>query len=290
LALVIVGELQAQELRCTQIFMNASEKRICGTPSLMQLDQQLGEVGRRAAMHQDSFKSDQRAFRKALKACKGDEACLTVSYKNRIAELQSFVDTLAPPDAQEVAKLDQAAEKTQEKRDAQADTRAEIAENLEAKDEAVVVASEVLDTYETPVVDALQEELVQPEPIAAAAPVEQSVPAAKSEEMGWGGFALISALILGALAIFKAWLNEAVRRCPGCKKWYAGKLIDQDREAYTDYATKTFVDEHRNRMNELTGRTTKQRQVKVRVVETTNYFQCIHCNCNWALTSKSRSS
>lgn len=90
--------------------------------------------------------------------------------------------------------------------------------------------------------------------------------------------------------MFKSWLNKAVRRCPGCKKWFAGKVVDQDRDAYTDYTTKTFVDEHRNQHNMVTSRTHRPRQVKVRVVETTNYFQCVHCDCKWALTSTSRSS
>jgi uncharacterized protein len=116
----VSGTVAAQELRCTQIFMNASEKRICATPTLMRLDQQMGQIARRAEPHQESFDSDQRRFRGALKTCKGEEGCLTVSYQNRIAELQAFVNTLAPPTDDEVTKLATEADKAQEKRDGQA--------------------------------------------------------------------------------------------------------------------------------------------------------------------------
>ena len=290
------GTAAAQELRCNQVFMNASEKRICATPSLMQLDQQIGELGRRAAMHQDSFKSDQRIFRKALKTCNGDETCLTTSYEARIAQLQGFVSTLPPPTDQEAAKLATAATKAQEKRDDQAATRERITEKLEAKDSeqpSTEAPPQVIGVVPT---EAPQEEVAQPEAFEVdATPVEQAAPArpaptAGTGETGWGSLALIGGAILALLAWFKAWLNKAVRRCPGCKKWFAGKLIDQDQEAYTDYETRTFTEEHRDRSNMVTGRTTKQRQVKVRVVDTTNYFQCLHCDHKWAWTSQSRSS
>ena len=80
------GGVVAQEINCNQIFMNASEKRICATEALMVFDTKVGELGRRAALHQGSFKSDQRAFRKALKACGGDGGCLADTYNLRIGE------------------------------------------------------------------------------------------------------------------------------------------------------------------------------------------------------------
>jgi uncharacterized protein len=158
LLLAFSGVGQAQELRCNQVFMNASEKRICATPALMELDKQIGEVGRRAALHQDGFKSDQRKFRKALKACDGDEACLTGSYQSRIAELQAFVETLLPPAEDELAKLAKAGEKAEAKRDAQADTRERIAEKLaqqEAKAQEDLPAAEEATAVEPAPVDSL---------------------------------------------------------------------------------------------------------------------------------------
>lgn len=293
LLLTFAPQVYAQELRCTQIFMNASEKRICATPALMELDKQIGELGRRAAMHQDGFKSDQRGFRKALKTCDGDETCLTTSYQNRIAELQAYVGTLPPPTEEELAKLAQAGEKANAKREAQADTREQIAEKLSDQDftqRQELAAEEVL-IAEGPVPEVIASEVASVEaPAADAVAQPEQAAATENTEPGWGSIAFLGALVLGALAMFKAWLNRVVRRCPGCKKWFAGKVIDQDRESYTDYETKTFEDVHRDRNYVVTGRTTKQRQVKVRVEKTTNYFQCIHCNNQWAWSSTSRSS
>lgn len=294
------GTASAQELRCNQVFMNASERRICATPNLMQLDQQMGELGRRAAMHQDSFKSDQRTFRKTLKTCDGAEACLTTVYQARIAQLHSFVSTLPPPTDQEAAKLATAAGNAQEERDDQAATRDRIAEKLEAKDADQAIAEARPDMNETAPLETPQVTVAQPDAgQVQATPVEQAPSAptlapaerpAAAGETEWRDLALMGGAILIFLAWLKSWLNKAVRRCPGCKKWYAGKLIDQEQEAYTDYETRTFTDEHRDRSNMVTGRTRKQRQVKVRVVETTNYFQCMHCDHKWAWASQSRSS
>jgi uncharacterized protein len=285
----------AQELRCTQVFMNASEKRICATPALMDLDEQIGELGRRAAMHQDSYKSDQRTFRKALKTCDGEETCLATSYQNRIRELQAYVASLPPPTEGEAAKLAKAGARAQEKRDAQAETRGEIAEHLAESEtaeqaEALPVAEDA--PAEVSMVQPVEVASVAQEPAAAEAEGGTAAPATdkSSGEAGWGGIALLFALITGALVWFKSWLNRAVRRCPRCKKWFAGKVIDSEQDAYTDYQTKTFEDVHKDRNYNVTGRTTKQRQVKIRVGETTNYFQCLHCDCKWALTSTSRSS
>ena len=298
---LLMSGAQAQELRCTQIFMNASEKRICATPALMKLDEQIGELGRRAALHQDSFKSDQRKFRKALKTCKGDETCLTSSYKFRIAELQGFVDSLPPPTVEESAKLNRTAEKAQAKRDAQADTREEIAQQIHAKDleqaatEMPNMAIETpapIEEPSTPISDSPAEPIVQEAPVdIAATQAEQSALATvNADGIDWTTTGILGAVILAVLVWFKSWLNKAVRRCPGCKRWFAGKVVDQDRESYTDYETKTFIDEHRNRSNNVVGSTSREQQVSVRVVETTDYLQCNHCNCKWALSSTSRSS
>lgn len=289
--IVASAACNAQELRCTQLFMNASEKRICATPALMDLDQQMGALGRRAAPHQDGFGSDQRRFRKALKTCNGDEACLTRSYQIRISELQAFVDGLQPPSEEEAARLARADAKAEAKRNAQAPAREKIAGQFaeDAMAEAPLEAPPAEAVVNEPGVVPMQS--TPADAPAEPASVEPAPPAATDAgETGWGGLALMGALMIGAIAWFKSWLNRAVRRCPGCKKWFAGKVIGSEREAYTDYQTKTFEDVHKDRNYVVTGRTTKQRQVKVRVVETTDYLQCLHCDCKWSLTSTSRSS
>ena len=292
----------AQELRCNQVFMNPSEKRICATPALMDLDVQIGELGRRAAMHQSTFKSEQRKFRKALKACDGNEECLTGSYQLRIAELQAYVDTLPAPTESEEAKLVKAGEKAGKKRDSQEATRAKIAVKLNEQDtneqdtnehayelsadEQRQISDEPIPTEDAP------EELDELQVVPTVELTQPTQPATVSGtgEVGWGGIALMGVIVLVVLGWLKSWLERAVRRCPSCKKWFAGKVIDSDREAYTDYETKTFEDVHRDRNQHVTGRTTKKRQVKVRVVESTYHYQCLHCDNKWAWTSTSRSS
>jgi len=287
------GAIHAQELRCTQIFMNASEKRICATPELMQLDEQIGELGRRVMPYQDTFKADQRRFRKALKTCNGDEACLTSSYQVRISELQAFVNTLPAPTDAEATGLAAQAQEAEQKRNAQEQTRERIADKLEATDAA---AQPVEDTpMEQP--EGIQAP-VDPMPIGevgqpVAEPAEQVVeaqPEGTSDRPSWWVIGLIVLMVIGAIGMFVDWLFKAVRRCPKCTKWWAGEIFDQDREAYTDYETKTFTDTHWDKNFNRTGSTTRKRQVAVRVSNTTNYLRCRLCKHEWTIHHSRRSS
>ena len=287
--------VQAQELRCTQIFMNASEKRICATPSLMQLDQQIGELGRRVQPYQDTFKSDQRRFRKALKTCNGDEACLTSSYQVRISELQAVVNTLAPPTDAEADRLAAEAREAQERRHAQEATRDRIADKLQAADaasqpvqDAPVVQPPAPDFQSTqePAVEVGQPVVDPNQQVATEQPSEGS----GSDGPSWIWIAVIGLAVLGAIVAFFDWLYKAVRRCPKCTKWWAGEIFDQDREAYTDYETKTFTDTHWDKNFNKTGSTTRKRQVTVRVSNTTNYLRCKLCKHEWTISHSRRSS
>jgi uncharacterized protein len=270
--------------------MNASEKRICATPELMQLDQQMGEIGRRAALNQDNFNSDQRRFRKALKTCKGDEACLTISYQNRIAELQAFVNTLTPPTDDEAAKLAAEADKAQEKREAQADTREAIAASVEQADESAALAAADA-ALPTVTMEPPQHEVAEQLVDAPGEAVEQpSAEVAKDDKAGWGTLAIVLLFIGGVIVAFFDWLFKAVKRCPRCTKWWAGKIYDQDHESHIEHETKEFVDEHRNRNNVLVGTTRVKRQVAVQVSNTTNYLRCQICQHEWVINHSSRSS
>ena len=60
---------------------------------------------------------------------------------------------------------------------------------------------------------------------------------------GWGSILLLG---LGGLWIVWDWLKKVLHRCPECKQWFAGVIYDRDSNSYTDYATKTFTDEHRD--------------------------------------------
>lgn len=284
------GVAHAQELRCTQVFMNPSEKRICASPELMQLDQQMGELGRRVEPHQDSLKSDQKRFRKALKTCDGEEACLTNSYQNRIAELQSMIATLAPPTSEEIAALDIGAAKAEEKRESQTDTRERIAHELTQKDADAQLTHVEPEVIEWPA----------PEPVAIpeAAPEEplsdRAPPASgplDDGEISWGVWGLIALFAIGIIGWIQDWAHKAFRhRCPKCKNWNTGTVFDRDSNSYTDYETKTFDDVHKDSHGMTTGSTSSTRQVAVRVTDTVNHLRCKICSKEWTIASQSRSS
>lgn len=290
LALVAIsGSVAAQELRCTQIFMNASEKRVCATPALMQLDQEMGQVARRAELHQDSYNSDQRAFRRALKTCKGDEACLTVSYQNRIAELQSFINALDRPTDEEAKKLAAEADQAQAKRDDQADTREAIAAKVAQADAAAEAAAPVA-----------QPEVMQEAPQAAlaeepvASPAVEPEPPKENEQantlIGWAVIIFVVLVVIGITYSFVQWVFRVVKRCPRCTKWWAGEVYDKDHESHVEHETKVFVDEHRNRNNVVVGTTRRERQVAVNVSNTTHFLRCQTCRHEWAANYQTRTS
>jgi hypothetical protein len=109
-------------------------------------------------------------------------------------------------------------------------------------------------------------------------------------ETGVVGISILVLIVISVLVGLKSVLNHLVDRCSECKRWFAGEVIDREQDSYTDYETKTFEDVHRDRNYRVTGRTSRPRQVRVRVVRTTRYYQCKYCNHQWASTSTSRSS
>ena len=269
-----------QDIKCDQVFMNPSEKQICASEILMQQDDLVGELYRRAEPHFDKMKKGQREFRRALKSCKGDLTCLSTSYEFRIEELKQAINTLPPPTDEEVEQLVAEASSVDEQRDADLDERARLEE--EAAQKAAILAAEV----------AVQPEIAAPaEEIAPNEVVEPApTPVAPDFKFAWwvkwvgGG--------VGILVLFWLWgvIQELFGRCPRCKKWHAAVLIDQKQNAHTEYATKTYTDVHKNKDYQVTGRTERQRQVKVRVVKTIEHLKCAHCSHEWRRSHTSRSS
>lgn len=102
----------------------------------------------------------------------------------------------------------------------------------------------------------------------------------------WG-----TVIVLALRGLRRIWrsLRRAFKACPKCNKWNAGKEVGRDSRSYTDYEMRHFTDTHygRDRFT-VTGRTTKQRQVKVRVTETTVKLRCKYCSNTWLQSSKRR--
>jgi uncharacterized protein len=319
--IIFAGHACAQELSCRQLFMNASEKRICATPELMQLDQQMGELAREVELHQNGFKSDQRQFRRALKTCDGDVPCLGKTYNSRIRELQAVAGTLPPPTTDETIELEKEAVKAEKKRDAQADARARLVQKLAKKDAAVALSTSALaqapisevplealgsankpDTTVTnsPQTSAPSSEVLDAESVNSTVPVEppiaQDVAANTSEQSikssdddGWIGRIVFAVVALMVIAWIRSGLHRLFKVCPKCKKWGAGAVVDRDHSSHTDYEMRTFTDQHRDRRGMPTSSTVKQRQVAVRVTDTVETLKCRVCNHVWELHSRSKS-
>ena len=280
LGLATAAPAVGQDIKCDQVFMNPSEKQICASEELMQQDDLVGELYRRAEPHFDKMKKGQRDFRRALKSCKGDLPCLTRSYEFRIEELKQAINTLPPPTDGEVEQLTAEASSVDEQRESDLDERAsleaEAARQAEASTVEVVSEPQVF----TPVEEVVLGEVVEPAPT----PVAQDFKFAGWVKWVGGG--------VGILVVFWLWgvIQELFGRCPRCKKWHAALLIDQSQNAHTEYATKTYTDVHKNKDHQVTGRTERQRQVRVRVVKTIEHLKCAHCSHQWSRSHTSRSS
>ena len=277
LVMGLCAPASAQDMKCNQVFMSPSERRICGSEALMQQDQIMGEMYRRAEPHIDGIKKVQREFKKALKSCKGDEACLMRSYEVRIEELKANINSLPPPTEEQIQDLSQAAEVKEEIRDEQADERSQIAAELPVEELPVVEEPAPVEAsaFEVPKT-ALE---VAPEPTPA-------VP----DEVPWWVFIVLAVVTLGIWLWFWSWLQVELKRCPQCRRWHAGQVYDQDQSEHTDYETKTYTDKHRDRNNNVTSTTERQRQVAVRVVNSLYYLKCKFCKKTWVRHTTSRSS
>ena len=226
------------------------------------------------------MKKGQREFRRALKSCKGDLPCLTRSYEFRIEELKQAINTLPPPTEEQVEQLTAEAASVDEQRQSDADERARL--EAEAAEQAEVLAVEVVSEPEiaVPVEEVMPSEAVEPVPVAA------------TQEFKLASWVKWAGLGIGIMILFALWsaAKEVFGRCPRCKKWRAAVVVGGDQQAHTEYATKTFTDVHRDRNNQVTGRTEKQRQVRVNVVNTIEHLKCNNCSHQWSRSHTSRSS
>lgn len=270
----------AQDIKCDQVFMNPSEKQICGSEDLLRQDAVMGELYRRVEPHVDQVKKQQREFRRGLKSCKGDVPCLESSYGHRIEELKQAINTLPDATQEQIEQLSQEAAVIEEQRSEDALVRAE----LEAEIAPTVETSQ--ENVETP------PDSVVPNPETVISEVVDETPdiARESVESPWW----LKWLGVGAAGIFLLWLwgviQEVFGRCPKCKQWRVASVTDSDQRRHTEYETKTFTDVHRDKNYNVTGRTEKRRQVRVNVVNTTEYLKCRSCQHEWSRSHTRRSS
>lgn len=104
----------AQEMSCKQLFMNKSERAICGSVVLIQQDAKVGVLSRRAKIVDPDYAKGDRNFRSFLKKCEGDLGCLESAYSDRISYLQATIDsgrTLTEDESAKIQLQDEKAEK-----------------------------------------------------------------------------------------------------------------------------------------------------------------------------------
>ena len=254
LLLLVSGMAHAQEMKCPQVFMNASEKEVCANAQLLALDRAMGTAYRAAAPHMAKIERDHRAFKKDRKACKGDVACLTAAYEARINALLASVPAPVEPVQQ--------------------------AENVG-----------LTPAYVEPSTPAVAEQpTIAPPPQPYVASQRPAQPPASDEGMGWGTWAILGLALFFLIAMivsFVEWVALVVRRCPRCSTWWA-EDVGQEHDTRHGHETITRTDEHRNRGGEITGTTSRREQVAYKEVVTLTTFRCNACQNEWVRRSTRR--
>jgi hypothetical protein len=79
-------------------------------------------------------------------------------------------------------------------------------------------------------------------------------------------------------------------RCPECKKWWCtkneGSKITNEN---IKHETVTREDIHKDKNGNVTGRTERKEQIRVKYTDYLNYHSCKKCGHKWTTTSTSRS-
>lgn len=262
--LLFAGQAVGQEIRCNQVFMNPSETHICASEDLLQLDREMAQAYRRAEPHMPDIKKAQKAFRKGLKLCKGDDACLVRSYDARNTELRAFINTLPMATQEEARALGEAAD-----------------EVIIDRGEVPVVEQPIAPPVRQPVAEEPEKSAEEPIPDAPPnAVVQEPVPPAPAATSGSPWWAYVIGLFV--IWVILMWIWEAwSKSCPECHKWSAGVEFDRDISRHRDFDTVTRIDRQRDGHGKETGTIERKEQVVVRVTTTTHHMRCKFCRNEW---------
>ena len=290
----------SQEISCRQLFMNKSEKAICGSTELIQQDARVGTLSRRAQFLDTNYPNDNRTFRSSLKDCKGDLSCLADIYARRIDYLQNTIDNNRPLTNDEQAEVllgDQKAER-----------RYASQENARGRYIADATAHQ-----ETPSSDSAQpmQEAVQPvqpeseqENRALVSDSHYNSPApdvATAQTNSQDDLPIQTSLIEthtppSTIAIiwnilpWWAWVGGAViligffsrRKCPRCGKRGSSKELSRDYEGTrTEFRDVDVQDKHHDRHGQLVKTVTRTEQRAVNVKDYTVHYLCTNCRHKW---------
>ena len=278
------------------MFMNKSEKAICGSSDLIQQDLRVGTLSRRAKVLDPHYSKDNRAFRSALKKCDGDLACLSDLYTDRIKTLQDTIDsgrTLSDEEIEEIESRDKKAERKftsqEHARERYADKALIENEELKAsKQNAGEIPNREDDIQVTP--PSNQQQIASTsdsQPIAEQAEIAQETNTTTHDAPN---NTIKTTISIWNLLPWWAWLGGAIltigffsrKKCPRCGKRGTSKEINRTHEGTsTEYRDVDVEDKHRNSRGELIKTVTRTEQRATKVDHYTVYFRCDNCKHKW---------
>lgn len=257
------------------------EHRICASPTLQELDERLGAAYSALGEKSDAVRNAQRNWIKARNAC-ADDACVERHYLQRIAALSGPSTNSQAPFS----------------------PKAPLGERPEGVAHEEVTRGSGLSTQmprtmtpePAPVFDSPKSgaTATQPQSVASTSPalvvpVKQST---NNEERPlleriWDGitehllYAFLATVALGA-AIKRGF----DRRCPNCRRWFAGQQQSSELlDRRTGNRTVTRQDRHTDPSGKLLKTVERKEQIQVEVSTWKDHYQCKHCNHLWASVS-----
>jgi uncharacterized protein len=288
----------AQEISCKQLFMNKSERAICGSEELIQQDLKVGTLSRRAEFVDSNYGHDNKAFRSALKDCKGELNCLSSVYSGRIAYLQHSIDGGRTLTDEEASRVQESDGEATARFAAQADARAKYAP--EANERASRANTAAPSDSDEPALAGSKQDTEQavteadPSTSVLEPPAAQETPATASPSTSPTPTKQRTDLITLLLNLpWWVWAGTVVTiflvahtpkpKCPRCGKRGGVKEIGRHHKgSSTAYRDVTVQDEHRDRSGQLMKTVSRTEQ---RAYETNHYivdYRCANCRHEWS--------
>lgn len=304
IGLLISSKVASQEIKCTQVFMNKTEKAICASAEIMALDTKMSTVAHRAELIDENYRSDQKHFRKELKTCESATECLKSKYSARITYLEATISSGAPLTQDQENTATSKDTKAQIKLDKQALARQKYAEQASKNQNQTQSladnenSNDASSTQQILKQDIRNETAQSTDLPAQGTETTQAINSAsdKDTKKEQGAYWIIITIIIIISLIFLSiilsiwtWIKAIVRRCPRCTKWWAAEAIDSTSNTTTEYELRKFDDIHKDHNRIERGRTTRTQQVAVNVTQTSTLYHCKICEHEWTIHSSSRS-
>lgn len=290
---------KSQELSCKQIFMNKSEKAICGSTDLIQLDMKVGTLSRRAKFVDPNYSKDHRLFRSSLKKCNGDLSCITNLYSTRIDYLQGIIDgsrTLTDAEIEKIEQQDQkAAERFASQESAReryaSDSNKQLTQDKNTPQETSTTLNETPQIYQDNAQQSTDDVLGSPTEAPITPQDQGPTNPAPSSTIGNQSGSLKTILGIWNLLPWWTWAGGAIvflayfsrKKCPRCGKRGTSTEVSRDHEGTsTEYRDVVVEDKHRDRHGQLIKTVARTEQRAVKVDHYTVHYRCKNCRHKWS--------